>query len=666
VNFREKLAIAEQQPLFVPSSAWVAPDLPTLRGVARLSVDVETKDPDLATMGPGVRRGARIVGLAVGVDGGPRWYFPVGHQGGGNLDEGLVRRWAKRELDPLAAEVVGHTLTYDLDFLAEWGVTFPNATAFHDVAVAEPLIDEWRDEYNLDALSRDYLGEGKDEALLREAGAAYGFPAGKLKGNLWRLPANLAGPYAEGDADRPLRIIAKQLPKLEAEGQAPVYEVERQLVPLLVEMRRAGVRVNIDKLERAREQFVAERDRWLAELKRLAGPRAELSDPESLVAALEAENVVVPLTPKTGRPSVTKVLLERYQTVPLVRVILNGRKFNTLIATFLDSQIAGHQINGRVHPTFKQGRDDDGGSLARFAGSNPNLQFIPARESEWQEDKAIAPVVRGIFEPEEGEDWQRDDASQIEFRLLTHFGVGRRIEEARQRYRDDPKTDFHKMTAEMLGADPEDKVRRKRVKNTNFAKVYGAMAAKLADTFGCSLEEAEAFVEEYEEKLPFVKDTFGAAAKWAQRQGFVSTVLGRRQRFPFFGPDNYQRRIPGRTFRSREEAVQHYLRDGGTYRGRVPRRVERVNCYMALNRKLQGSCADIIKKAMVDARKAGVNRVIGPLKVTVHDELGSSVPRTLEGDAAGKELTRIMERAVELRVPVLVESARGPDWGSCG
>ena len=674
MRFQEKAALAGQQPLFLPDSKWVAPELPSLRdrGIKRLSVDVETKDPDLATMGPGVRRGAKIVGLAVGTDDGHRWYLPVGHQGGGNLDAGVVRDWAKDELNAARVEVVGTNLTYDMDFLAEWDVTFKRATAFHDVQIAEPLLDEWRDEYNLDALSRDYLGEGKDETLLKEAGAAFGFTTAKaIKQNLWRLPANLAGPYAEGDVDRPLRIFELQEKKIAAEGLDEVYTVERKLIPILVAMRRRGVPVNMKKVERLRARFVAERDRWVAELKRLAGPRAELMEAASLVDALRSRGIDVPLTAKTGVPSVTKILLERYQRDELVRVILNGRKFNTLINTFLDSQIAGHQINGRVHPTFKQGRDDEGGSLSRFAGSNPNLQFIPARESDWQEDQHIAPLIRGIFEPEKGELWQRDDFSQIEYRLLVHFAVGRGADDARALYNANPKTDYHKFVAEMLGVDPEDKIKRKRVKNTNFAKGYGAQAPKLADTFGCSVAEAEEFVREYEEKLPFAKDTFDAAAKWAKKRGFVVTVLNRKQRFPFWGPGNYQRKIPGRVFRSREEAVKFYLHpnaDGthNLYRKQQVRSVDRVNTYMALNRKLQGSSADITKKSMVDGWEAGICDVIGPYKITVHDELGSSIPKTKRGDEAGRELVRIMEQAVTLRVPVLVESERGKDWGECG
>jgi DNA polymerase I-like protein with 3'-5' exonuclease and polymerase domains len=163
--------------------------------------------------------------------------------------------------------------------------------------------------------------------------------------------------------------------------------------------------------------------------------------------------------------------------------------------------------------------------------------------------------------------------------------------------------------------------------------------------------------------------TFDAAGKWAKKQGFVSTILGRKIRFPFWGPMNYQRKQPGRTFKSREEAVAYYLRqraDGeyNLYRGKRVTSVERVNTYMALNGKMQGSNADWMKKGMVDAWNAGVCRVIGPFKVTVHDELGSSVARTRAADEAGRELVRILECATPISVPILVNSERGPDWGS--
>lgn len=663
--FRQRLAQAGQQPLFMPVSNWSPPtSLPTLRGRKRIAVDIETKDPDLRERGPGFRRGAKIVGLAVGIDGGDKFYLPVGHDGGGNLDERLVRAWAKEELNAFDGEVVGAKLDYDLDGLAEcWGITFPFVRAFHDVQVAEPLLDEWRDEFNLDALSKDYLGQGKDELLLKQVAEAFGIVGrDAIKINLWRYPASMVGPYAEGDVDRPLRIFPLQEAKLRAEELWPLYDqVERRLIPILVAMRRRGVRISIEKAHVLRKRLVQERVELLQHLKRLAGPKAEFMEPESLYEAIEARGITVPRTKKTDQPSVTKQLLERYEADELMSCILRGRRANTMINTFVDGQILGHQINGRIHPSFNQMKGDDGGTIARFSGSNPNLQFIPARDAE------LAPLVRGVFLPEEGEQWQRDDLSQIQFRFLANYAVGQGAEEAREAYRVDPKTDFHKQTANMLGADPEDKIKRKRVKNTNFAKVFGAQTPKLAATFNCSLREAEVFMEEYERRLPFVSKTFDRAASWGQRRGFVVTILNRRQRFPFWGPKNYRRHGPPiPMFRSREEAVTYWIRDEHKY-GKYPvKQVERLNTYMALNRKMQGSEGDLVKKWIVDAHEAGITRVLGPMLITVHDENNNSVPRTREGDEAGREFARLGEVAVSMRVPVLVDSQRDEDWGRCG
>lgn len=666
MRFHQKAAMQGQQPLFVPTSSWTPPaELPSLRGVARISVDLETHDPDLRALGPGFRRGARIVGLGVGTED-QRTYLPVGHEGGGNMDEALIRRWAREELGAFRGEVVGANLNYDLDGLSTcWGVNFHESTVFHDVQVAEPLLDEWRDEYNLDALARDYLGEGKDEALLKEAASAFGISGrDNIKANIWRYPASLVGPYAEGDLDRPLRVFQIQEELLRKEGLWDLYEtVERPLIPILVRMRQVGVRIDRAKADAVRRLFVQRRADQLARVRDFAGPTAELMEPESLVKPLEARGVTVLRTPKTGAPRIDKVLLERHQGDPLVDAIREGRKYNTMINTFIDGQILGHAQGDRVHPTFKQLKDDEGGTIARFAGAHPNMQFIPARDEE------LAPLVRGIFLPEDGEQWQADDQSQVQFRLLTNFAVGRGAEEARQRYRDEPDTDFHIMTGDMLGADPKDKIKRKRVKNTNFAKVFGAQVPKLAATFGCSIEEAQTFVNEYERELPFVKDTFDAAARWGQRRGFVVSILGRKQRFPHWGPQRYMRRGPSvPLFRDREQAVAYWMRgEPKKYRGYVVRAVERVNTYMACNRKMQSSEGDIMKLWMVKADAAGLLRpgVLGPLKATVHDELGSSVPRTRIGDEAGRELVRIGETVLEMAVPLRVNSSRGDSWGDC-
>jgi DNA polymerase I-like protein with 3'-5' exonuclease and polymerase domains len=664
MRFHQKAALGGQQPLFMPESRWTPPaELPSLRGEARIAVDIETYDPDLRDKGPGFRRGARIVGLGVGTEAW-RTYLPVGHEGGGNLPESIIRAWAREELGAFGGEVVGANLGYDLDGLSTcWGVDFPAQTVFHDVQVAEPLLDEWRDAYNLDALAQDYLGEGKDETLLREAAAAFGFSGrDEIKRNLHRYPANLVGPYVESDLDRPLRIFRLQEVRLREEGLWDLYDgVERRLIPILVRMRQRGIRIAQDKIAPLRQAFVLRRDAQVTRVKDLVGPSAELMEPQSLVGALEARGMAVLRTPKSNAPRIDKVFLEKNAGDPLVDAIREGRKFNTMINTFIDGQILGHLTNGRVHPTFKQSKDDDGGTIARLSGQHPNAQFIPARDAE------LAPLVRGLFLPEDGEEWQRDDQSQVQYRLLVNFAVGRGAEEARQRYNNDPTMNYHLFVGEMLGVAKTDKIKYGRVKNTNFAKGFGAQVPKLAATFGCSLEEAAAFVAEYEEKLPFSVETFNAAARWGQKRGYVTTVLNRKQRFPFWGPQRYQRRGPPvPLFHSREEAVEYWLRgDPKKYRGWQVRSVERINTYMALNRKLQGSEGDITKKWMVDADAAGLFNVLGPLLVTVHDELGSSIPRTSAGDEAGKELAHIGETVVKLRVPLMVDSKRAADWGAC-
>lgn len=635
-----------QLPLFQPDTAWRPPtELPSIQHCKRISVDVETYDPTLADLGPGTRRGAYIVGLALGLDDGRRFYFPIRHAEGGNLDAKVVLAWAREELNRFTGEVVGAKLIYDLEFLWFEGITFPNVKRFRDVQLAEPLLDENRFEYNLDALSHDYLGEGKQEGLLNEAAISWGFGK-KVKENLWQLPGHLVGPYGEGDADRPLRILELQEPRLEAEGLTQLFDLECRLLPVLLRMRVRGVRVDLDRANKVRTDLIFRRQELLVRLKRLAGPRADWMLADVLGSALAQRNIAVPTTPKSGQYSIRKEVLEQYAGDELIDTIASGRQLNTLINTFIDGQILGNHIDGRIYSEFPQLKGDGSGTIARFSSQNPNLQFIPSR------DPLLGPLIRSIFIPEEGERWWRGDFSQIEYRLLVHHAVGSGAEAARELYRSTPTTDFHKMTAEMLGADPEDKVRRKRVKNTNFARLYGARPPKLATTFGCTLEEAERFLAEYDRALPFAAATFEEASRIASSRGYVKTIMGRRRRFERWvrrgREGKYDTPLP------LEKAREQY----GAY-------LERAGTYRALNGALQGGAADLMKKAMVDGYEAGVFDALGAYLIPVHDELNDSVPRTAIAEEAVGELKRLMETALALKVPVLVETEFGETWGDC-
>lgn len=636
-----------QLPLFQPASAWRAPvEWPRWAGARRVCIDVETRDPELQRLGPGVRRGGKIVGVALALDSGFRGYWPIAHEGGGNLEAGHVLDYFRHEAAVYEGEVVGAELAYDLDYLAEVGVAFKRAAWFSDVLIAEALLDENQWYYNLDATAKRRIGTGKELELLTRAAADWGLRDARAE--LWRLPAALVGPYAEGDVDRPLRVLAEQEKLIARDGLEEVWDLERRLTPLLVRMRRRGVRIDVARLEETIRRFEAERDAAVAEARRLAGRRVEIWAPETFAAALAADGVYLPRTPKTNKPSVGKATLEEAAPrSPLAAAVWRARKLDKGAGTFLKGQIRDHLVGDRLHPTFNQTRGDAEGTISgRLSGAHPNTQFFPKRDGE------LAPLIRALFLPEEGETWEGQDYSQIEYRLLTAYASGRGAEAAREAYRTDPKTDFHALTVSLARRDPQHKPTRTRFKNVNFCKVYGGGTDKVAITMGVSREEAERFVAEYDRALPFVKHTFnkfmdvvetrGRAAP--DHVGWLKTLLGRRRHWPDAWVSREDWRAPAYPFaRAVEEYGAVRLRDART----------------ALNALLQGGAADLMKKWMVESDAAGLFAEIGPPLLTVHDELGLSAP---PGSPIPAEIARIGETCMSVGVPLLVERASGPNW----
>jgi DNA polymerase I-like protein with 3'-5' exonuclease and polymerase domains len=663
-------------PRALPDCDWTAPtSLPTLRnrGIKKISFDVETRDDDLPKLGPGTRRGSYIVGIALGtdieIDGKSRWYFPVAHEGGGNMDAAMVRSWAKDELNAFDGEVVGAHILYDLEFAATdgWDVTFKNSKGFHDILLAEPLIDEWRPNgYSMDDVADYHLGEGKRHEMLYAWGAANGWTTERqVKSNLWRAPARFVGAYGEGDADLPLRVLEKQQKIIDDEDLQQVYDLERGLLPLMLAMRLRGVPVNVQRAEEVNSRLILERDKWLGEVRRLSGNKAaELMAPDSFAQALADRGFNIPRTAKKGKLSVTKPWLAMQESANdgLVTAILEGRRVDKIINTYTGN-ILEHNVRGRIYAEFPQLRGENGGTMARFSSAKPNLQNQPARDAQ------LGPMTRSIFEPEDGEVFERQDESQIEYRLLTHFasltkypGTNRHLqgaEEARLSYVNDPKTDFHKMTATLVGIDPEDKILRKRVKNINFCRVYMGGDDKIAQTAGIPLAEARAFGQEYDRKLPFVRQMGMIAMGIAESRGYIKTIMGRRQRFTLWEPRQRQQAGESKNDRKarmllKEQALIEYGPN-----------IRRAFCHAGLNRLLQGSAADVIKKAMLDIWKSGVCDVLGAPLITVHDELDWSIPRSPAADKAAAEARHIMETAVDLTLPMRVDWSRGENWGVC-
>ncbi len=641
----------------IPETGWCAPaEFPRLDAAKQLVIDVETYDPDLLTKGPGWATGnGQMVGLAVGTDDGYQWYFPMRHEyGGGNIDADMVLRWARDELCRPVQDKIGANLMYDVGWLKREGVDVQGKLI--DVQFAEPLLNEHAFTYALGALGKKYLDETKVEDDLYDwLYRAYGGRVGRSQaGNIYRSPVALCGPYAQSDVDLPLRIWEKQQNLLKEEGLFDLFEMECALIYQLIEMRWNGVRVDVDGAERTREKFINEEKELQLNLDKFSGRTGFSADASTdMKAAFDRIGLVYPKT-AAGNPSFAKAVLEGIDH-PFTRAILKKRKLSKARGTFIEGYILDKNHNGRVHCEFHPLRRDDAGTVSgRFSSSNPNLQNIPARDEEMKK------LIRGLFLPEEGQHWFAPDYSQIEYRALTHFALGEGAEEARQRYRDDPTTDYHVYTHDLVHEITGKDIERKPIKNINFGIVFGMGAPRIISIIG---EGGAEVLDGYHEALPFVKNTLKIASQRAGHRGFIRTLGGRKARFPFWEQGRYvsaedkikicKEKNDPKWFsyvNSREVAMEKW----GS--------AKRAMTHKALNSLTQGTAADIIKRAMVDIHKAGLPI---PL-VQVHDELGFSLDRNNPHDLkVAAEIQRLMEVAMPMNIPITVDADWGDTWGDC-
>lgn len=586
----------------IPETGWVAKEhFPDLSAAKVIAVDTETCDPDLLIKGPGCRRGGYIAGVSIAVD---DWaaYYPVAHSMGQNLDRAKVFAWLRDQLGRELQPKVGANLLYDLDFLSCEGVDVKGP--LFDVLYADPLLNEYENSYSLDAVAERRIGERKEGSLLYQwcADAYGGKPDDKQRANIWRTPAELVGPYAEQDARLPLRILRAQWKMMQEKGLLDIFRMECELMPLLLKLRQRGVRVDLAR----RQEIDDELSVTIEALRKEIGVNVYAA--EELAQLCDREGISYPRTEKAGRPSfVKKWLLEHPH--PTLRRVSELRQLYKLRDTFLRGALLNSQIDGVIHCEFNPLRSDEYGTVSgRYSSSHPNLQQIPIRTEAGRR-------VRECFIPHDPElVWMKNDLSQIEFRLGTHYGVGDGAEDARNTYRRDPKTDFYTMAMEFTGLPRQD------TKSISLGTLYGMRERKFAAMTGRSLEEAFEVFGQFNQRLPFMRATYDHYAEEAQREGYVRTIGGR---ICTLDPDY---------------------------------------THKALNRKLQGSCADWIKRAMLNAYRAGLFDVLY-LYLTVHDELDSGVPRSAAGVEAARELHHILCTPYELSIPVLAGIDVGKNWG---
>ena len=604
---------------------------PSLEGQGLISIDVETRDPDLKTKGPGYHRDGYIVGIAVGTEAGFRKYYPIAHEAGGNMDKDQVLSWLRPQL-ALPVPKVGANLIYDLGFFRAAGV-FVNGP-YYDIQIAEPLLCESRMSYSLEALSQIYLGEGKKEDEM-EAYLIEHFGKKNPKGNIWRAPGDVVAKYAEGDVDLPLRIFAKQKLQLESEGLWDLFILESKLIPMLLDMRFRGVRVDLSKAQEMYDELTAKQEAELAAIEEIAQTKISPWRAADLAVLFDALNLEYPRTPKTNAPSFTALWLERC-SYPIAQKILEVRKMDKLRETFLKGCLLDSHYNGRIHCQFNQLKSDAGGTVSgRFSSSNPNLQFIPTRTDDGK-------LIRSMFLPDEDQDFYSIDYSQIEYRLMAHDAYTHRLPgaaEVVEKYKSDSGVDFHQIVAEMTG------LSRSAAKTVNFGIAYGEGVAKLCASLGLTEEEGRKLLEEYHTRAPFMRPLSKRASHLAATTGIITTLLGRKRRFDAWAVVD----------RSGETRIIHK---------RIPG-AKRAFTHKALNARIQGSAADVMKKAMVDIYESGVCDVIGIPQLTVHDELCGSLPRTKIGMEAYEEMKRLMENTVQLSVPLTVDGKIGANWKEC-
>ena len=623
----------KEQPNWFPKvhrmkSEWVMPDhFPDLAGYDEIAIDLETRDPGIKDKGPGyIRKDGEVVGIAVAVEG---WcgYYPIAHDTPPNMDKNIVTKWLKDQCNYHDKNYIFHNAFYDVGWLKAMGVDIKGKII--DTLIAAPLVDENRFRFDLNSLTKDYLKESKSETFLREAAKEWNVDP---KAELWKLPASHVGEYAEQDAAVTLRLWHHLRKEITANNLLNIFELETDLFPVLFDMKQKGVRVDLDKAEKIKNDLWSQEKKLRKEIQKLSGHFVEVWSAASVAKAFDALKIKYDRTP-TGQPKFDKNFLSTHDS-PLAKMVVNEREINKARTTFIDT-IVKHSHRGRIHAEIHQMRSDDGGTVTgRFSYSNPNLQQIPARHA------ILGPLIRSIFIPEKDHEWGIFDYSQQEPRIVVHYASMKNFTGADKfvdAYRDDETTDFHKMVSEIAD------IPRKKAKTINLGLFYGMGKGKLMSQLGINLEDATEMLANYNERVPFVKQLMNDTMNKAGKKGYLSTIEGRRCRFELYEPTNEwgQKALPFKE--AKDEYGEHMIKRAWTYK--------------ALNRLIQGSAADQTKKAMLELSKEGYLA-----HIQVHDELDFSV--ATEKDKS--KIKEIMEHAVKLEVPSKVDVECGDSWGDAG
>jgi DNA polymerase-1 len=573
--------------------------------------------------------GANLVGVSLATAPGRACYIPLAHVhpdegdllGGGAAPEQISREDALEALKPLlqdpAVLKVGQNLKYDLAVLSRYGI---DVRPYDDTMLISYVMESGLHGHGMDELSELHLGH-KPLSFKDVCGS------GAKQISFDRVPLDKATEYAAEDADVTLRLHEILKPALGPRGKATVYEtLERPLPRVLADMELAGVKVDPQRLSRLSGEFAQKMAEHEDEAHKLAGKSFNIGSPKQIGEILFGE-MGLPGGKKTqgGAWSTDVSVMERLAAEghELPNAILGYRTYAKLKSTYADAlKAAINDRTGRVHTSFSLAATSTG----RLASTDPNLMNIPIRTEEGRK-------IREAFIAEPGNVLVSADYSQIELRLLAHIAD---VPELKKAFRDG--LDIHAMTAsEMFGVPIEgmDPMVRRRAKAINFGIIYGISAFGLAANLSIGRDEAKEFIETYFKKFPGVADYMEAKKTEVRDRGYVETIFGRRIHLPGIKDKNPNMR----QFAERQ----------------------------AINAPIQGSAADVIRRAMI--RLPGAIEAKGldaRMLLQVHDELVFEVPEKQAPDliALAKEVMEHAARpAMEISVPLTVEAASGHHWG---
>jgi len=582
--------------------------LAKLEAAALICVDTETDALDAMQSG--------LVGLAFATEAGHGWYVPLTHDYLGapkQLDRAAVLARLKPLLEDPVRPKVGQHIKYDLNVLARHGVDV-QGVAF-DTMLESYVLDAAGNRHDMDTLAERYLGH-KTIPFTDVAGK------GKSQLTFNQVAIDEATQYSAEDADITLRLHRVLYPKLAAEPQLKsVFEtIEMPLVPVLAGMERAGVKVDSALLARISTELAKRMDEIQAECFVAAGGEFNLGSPKQLQVILfdQLKLRVVSKTPKGDPSTAENVLEELADEHPLPRLILEWRGMSKLKSTYTDN--LPKQINpqtGRIHTSYHQAVAQTG----RLSSNDPNLQNIPVRTADGRR-------IRQAFIAEPGNALLSIDYSQIELRLMAHFSGDERLQDAFRR-----GIDIHQATAAEVFGQPLDQVSaesRRSAKAINFGLIYGISAFGLAKQLGIGRNDAQDYIDRFFARYPGVRRFMETTKAQAHELGYVETLFGRRLYLP--------------EIQSRNAAQRQYA--------------ERT----AINAPLQGTAADLIKRAMIDVA-AWLPAHAPDLRMIlqVHDEL------VFEGPADqlavfGPRIAQRMCEAAKLAVPLVADYGTGANW----